>query len=615
MVAMAEELRERLPYGWKESDTCLNDQRWLNGIIDNAAPFSDWWTKARIVQLAYEPQFGAAPKWYQGKTTVTDILEALYQEIQAYCRTDLFQCQQQYQGFFQAVDEAFVVTTLNAWKGKQFTQAIGRNFEVYAYVGGRGTERSHTHTFLVVSTASVSLSVRRQLPNPNDFRPLFNVDELAQIVHASDVHCLTLRTHGYANPAQGFFNFFAQEADRLFAGETESSAEAKTLSNQHFYIGYHWPSEQPILNAGLFKDTWRNWGISLKFLGTLLLLSLIPGLIAAGIYDLLLPFQAGLYWLAPLVVFVSWLVLFGLLRSLVYQRDRYRAIHYGAPDLAEFFWRLDKGLKQLQGEDFPADAEHPPTYERKRVNLIGHSMGGLVLVNMLRVLSDRFGKDDRVAHLRGHMGDCLSLGKLILASPDLPLELLREGRNNYVRSAIRRCEQIYLLSSDRDTVLRYLSTLGNWFSEPSVEMSGLRLGNVYLSRGKGLRNIVLIRAGILPRQAVIPTSAYDLFESFNYLDCSLMVGVNGTKLSLNPFTALLIDGINTLLYLIGNIDVHGGYFRIETPTFKLLPFLIQTVSPTEAQLRQALDQVDPNRQIRFLPSTPIQDYRDDATPD
>ncbi|MBE9178096.1 alpha/beta hydrolase [Oculatella sp. LEGE 06141] len=618
------ELKESLPFTWKDEETCRTDQQWLGGIIHSAAPYSDWWTKTRIVQLAYEPMLGANPEVYAGKTTVADIVTTLYQELEAYCSAQqLSDCQSCYPGFFAAVDAGFVVTTLNSWKNKEFTQAIGRNFEVYSYDGSR-VSRNDCKTFLIVSTASVSLSVERQLPPPNLFQPLFNVDELAQVIHDNDIESITVRTHGYGSPAQSFFASFAREATQLFSGqvnvETVASPEVAvesqsqpptTLPPRHVYIGYHWPSEQPILNIGLVKDLIRNWGIVLKFLGSMFVLSLVPSLIFTGLYDLILPLQVRWYWVIPLVFFITWLLAFALLRALVYQRDRYRAIHYGAPDLAEFFWRLDKQLKDLQVASFKSAAFQvserdiiPPT-NRKRVNLVGHSMGGLVLVNMLRVISDRFGKDDRLTHERGAMGECLDLGKLVLASPDIPLELLREGRNNYVRSAIRRCEQIYLLSSDRDVVLRYLSTVGNWFSEPSVEMSGLRLGNVYLHRGQKLEEMLLIRSAIVSRQAVQPTSAYDLFESFNYLDCSRMVGVNAIGLSQQPATALVIDLVNIVFYLFGKIDVHGGYFLTHTPTFKLLPFLLQTITPSAAAVGQEISRLDTKKQILFLPSRPI----------
>lgn len=587
---------EPLPFRWKNSEVSQTDQRWLDGIIRNSAPFSDWWTRTRAVQLAYQAEHGADAKTYAGKSSEAAIAETLHQELLVYCQVynqfhDMSECQEQYPGFYREVNEEFVIKTLNSWKQKQFTELISRNFEVYG-------DRKNPHVYLVVSTASVSLSVERQLPPNLRFRPLFNIDELARTIYECDVKALTLRTHGYATPAKGFYSGFAEEADAL--------EEANTISNQHLYIGYHWPSEQPFFNLGLLKDLVSNVGILLKFVVSLFVISLLPSLGLALLYDAVLPLQIRWYWTFPVIVFVLWLLAFGLLRAVVYQRDRYRAIHYGAPDLAEFFWRLDRVLKRLQA---PAaslkDSVELPKSVRTKVNLVGHSMGGLVLVNTLRVLSDRFGKDDSATEQEKQMGECLDLGKLILASPDIPLELIQEGRNNYVRSAIRRCEQIYLMSSDRDIVLRYLSILSNWFSEPSIEMSGLRLGNVYLKRAGRTRDMLWIRNALLSRKAVEPTSAYDLFESFNYLDCSRMVGVNSIGLGLNPFTALLIDLGNILPYLLGKIDVHGGYFRTYTPTFRFLQFLMQSHKPSETELRQELERCDPQNQILFVPQRPM----------
>lgn len=651
------ELTCPLPYTWKQSDdeqgtvdlqeTAQNDQQWLNGIAANAAPFSDWWTKARIVQMAYAPIYGADPYIYKASRTVDEIKQALLAEIVADSHAfDLAQCQAMHSGFFRAVDPAFIIKTLNSWQAGEFTKAISRNFEVYRYLGSGNVsggnvsgeiadgDRCSRNTFLVLSTASVSLSVERTLPNPKKFRPLFNVEELAQTIHERGIEAMTLRTHGYASPAAGFFKFLSQEANQLFADPKPGAHPFDTLADKHLYIGYHWPSEMPLFNKGLTRDSFSNLEVLLKFLFSVLLLSLIPSSVLIAltrVFERLQVVEAvGIQWDLAIAagVFFLWLSLLMLLRGVVYQRDRYRAVHYGAPDLAEFFWRLDQHLKRINLAEMPepqpllnpeADREWLAK-QRKQVNLIGHSMGGLVVVNMLRVLSDRFGKDDQDSHEDGGLGDCLRLGKIILASPDIPLELLREGRNNYVRSAIRRCEQIYLMSSDRDIVLRYLSTLGNWFTEPSIEMSGLRLGNIFLPPapapvGKSRRRKrrerlkgLLIRGAVFARPAVRPTSAFDLFENFNYLDCSKMAGVNGVGLELNPLTALPIDVINIILFLIGKIDVHGGYFLINTPTFKLLPFLMQAKAPTKAEVRQQLARWDPHgNMIRFL-------YRVSPTP-
>jgi hypothetical protein len=344
------------------------------------------------------------------------------------------------------------------------------------------------------------------------------------------------------------------------------------------------------------------------------------------------------YWIIP-VIFVLWAILMQILRLVAYQRDRYRAIHYGAPDLGEFFWRLDKALtkeeNQIQTKEKILNLEQPfpppPKKSRIIVNLIGHSMGGLLLVNVLRILADRFGKDDRgslepdfisIPTEEGQelisrpekqedsdfIGEHLLLDKLILASPDIPLEFLREGRNNYVRSAMRRCRQIYLFSSDRDIILRYLATLANWFSEPSIEMSGYRLGNVFLKPTSPKDPIptyrLLIRNMFHPRSAVKATSAYDLFQKFNYIDCSEMPGVNGVNLPLNAFTALPIDIINAFLYAF-KIDPHGGYFFTTTTSFAIIKLLITLEDSSDQNIHTQINTLIEKTKLRFLPSQPF----------
>lgn len=627
------------PFRWenKTPETIQNDRRWLESIVRNAAPFSDWWTKTRIVQLAYplppntKPQHLYGLPVYGGMTSEVEIAAAL----RGCCNL-----LDEYPEFDRQVDENYVINTLNAWKTKQFSQAIGRNFDVYAH-------REFDNVFLAVSTAPVSLNVDRVLPPRDLFRPLFNIDELAHVLRDRQVQRLTLRTHGYSNPAKSFYSNFSNEAAAL--NQPDAITNAKTLQDDHCYIGYHWPSEKPIASPGLWAD-YRNVGILLKFLfvlsglagiiGTLLYAFLrLIGLPLFGLLGKIPPVAAYYkwtnfwetaaltvrgYWLIP-TVFMMWVLAFLLLRIVVYQRDRYRAVHYGAPDLAEFFWRLDRGFRKYASQrKQPISADSPRPDELMTLNLVGHSMGGLVLVNVLRILSDRFGKDD-VGTLRpdselspGHdpiekMGHYLLLDKLILASPDIPLEFLREGRNNYVRSAMRRCRRIYLMSSDRDIVLRYLSTLGNWFSEPSMQMAGLRLGNVYLKRLKNAESPFrpYIRIMIHSERAVRPTSSYELFRKFNYLDCSRMGGgkasggVNLVPLPMNHFTAVPIDLINTLFYLLGlgNLDVHGGYFQTQTRSFQIFKFLLTANLLKDEQIWAEIDRIK-GQQIRFLPSQP-----------
>jgi pimeloyl-ACP methyl ester carboxylesterase len=604
-----------LPFTWegKAPEIIQNDRRWLESLVRNAAPFSDWWTKTRIVQLAYplppntQPQKLYGLPVYGGLTSEAAIAEALRQSC------DLTQNPE----FAQKVDEDYVIDTLSCWKLQQFTQAIGRNFDVYAH-------REQSNVFLVVSTAPVSLEIDRVLPPATRFRPLFNVDELAKIVCDRKIQRLTLRTHGYSNPSKSFYQSFNNEANAL--NQPEPITKARTLQDDHLYIGYHWPSEQPVFSAGLWLDYRHNLGILLKFLVVLGSLSGVVGLILYALLRLVTAVQW--YWIIP-TTFVLWLLVFLLLRIVVYQRDRYRAIHYGAPDLAEFLWRFDQALVDLADQSIPSDSSKQP--QQMMVNLVGHSMGGLLLVNLLRTLSERgreqgtLKPDSELASDRNtgdEIGQYLRLDKLILASPDIPLEFLREGRNNYVRSAMRRCRRIYLMSSDRDIVLRYLSTIGNWFLEPSMQMAGERLGNIYLKQmpaSSGSAFLPYIRIMVHSERAVQPTSSYELFRKFNYLDCSEMRGakgggVNAIPLKLNHLTALPIDLVNTLLYLMGvnHLDVHGGYFQTDTRSFQIFKFLLTANLIDDDAIQAEIEEMIHSTPIRFFPSQP---WKMPQTPD
>lgn len=615
-----------LPLYWHQ-ETMANDQQWLESIVRNTAPFSDAWTKARIVQLAYAVPKGIKTQilynlpLYGGYTSELEIAQAL----RSSCNL------KEYPDFDNQVNEDYVIRSLNSWHNKQFAKAVSRNFEIYV-------DREYSNSFLVVSTARTSLNIDRQLPPLARFRPLFNIAEMGRLMRMGNFERLTLKTHGYATPAFKFYQEFIAEIESLSVKGPIN--QIGTLENRSVYIGYHWPSEMPLIHPGLWSDMGEQKGLSLKFLfivallawmfGTgfyiILSLMIVPLLNLLGIKLSLSPLWHWFNWHqisdliaqwngVTLTVFVLWLLLMQILRISVYQRDRYRAIHYGAPDLAEFFWRLDKVLGEnpytsmpfyeLQKETIIANY-YNQNFPPMNVNLIGHSMGGLVIINVLRILSDRFGKEDRLEYEKNNMGDYLQLDKLILTSPDIPLEFLREGRNNYVRSAILRCNEIYLFSSDRDLILRYLSILGNWFSEPSIEMSGLRLGNVYLKSCKNPNNQIVyqpyIRVMISSQSAVQPTSAYDLFEKFNYIDCSQMPGLNCISLPLNVWTSLIIDLTNTLFFIAGKVDIHGGYHFTNTTSFDILKFLITRDGLSRTETLAEINHLISGKPVLFLPS-------------
>ncbi|NJL43478.1 MAG: hypothetical protein HC935_09685 [Pseudanabaena sp. SU_2_4] len=155
---------------------------------------------------------------------------------------------------------------------------------------------------------------------------------MVSIIAAGNFTSLTLRTHGFANPAKGLYRSFVNEADELNA--------AKTLAADRLYVGYYWPSEQPFFSSSLYCDTIANLDAIAKFLFALGGISLVVGLIA-GLGNLLLQLviklTIQLSWLVPTTFFVLASCLLFSCAFLFIHRDRYRAIHYGAPDLAEFF--------------------------------------------------------------------------------------------------------------------------------------------------------------------------------------------------------------------------------------------------------------------------------------
>jgi len=122
---------------------------------------------------------------------------------------------------------------------------------------------------------------------------------------------------------------------------------------------------------------------------------------------------------------------------------------------------------------------------RIRLTFIGHSMGGFVTTQAIRILSDVFDpaaigdKKSLEKFPSPHIGRAFALGRLILISPDIPLMTIISGRTNFLRSSLRRFEEAYLFSSEGDLALRLASTTANYFSFPaSTRAQGFRLGNV-----------------------------------------------------------------------------------------------------------------------------------------
>ncbi len=370
--------------------------------------------------------------------------------------------------------------------------------------------------YFVVSTAPVNVE---DITNPpaGDFTvPIPNPDDALKEIAQHLVTFLQTRpdpaqtaeivivVHGYNTKATGEFG--AEGWYRNIYRHVNSDASFAALQGA-VLLGYRWPSEQfKGDESGTFADKRRHAIRSLPILLAKLLnigwMSFLLGM-AALVATVLFPLFRVRHIEALLV---AALVLLGvaaltslpiltilLLRLSAYFRDAYRASNYGVPDLVELIRSLDKAIANEMAAAQASNAYNQvfsgfdDRRNRIRLSFIGHSMGGFVVTNVVRIISDVF--DDRSIgnlnlessekHPSPEVGNVFTLGRLILASPDISIETILAGRANFLQSSLRRFEEAYLFSNDGDIVLRLASTAANYFSFPSrTRDGGYRLGNV-----------------------------------------------------------------------------------------------------------------------------------------
>ncbi len=150
---------------------------------------------------------------------------------------------------------------------------------------------------------------------------------------------------------------------------------------------------------------------------------------------------------------------------------------------------LDEIIQRLsiqEKQEFKAAQDYWEAHPIK-LSMIGHSMGGQVTTQAIRILSDVFDprsvgavQENSAQKLPSpRVGRVFSLGRLVLVSPDTPVLAITSGRANFLRSSLRRFEEAYLFSNEGDLALRIASTAANYFSFPARSRTqGYRLGNV-----------------------------------------------------------------------------------------------------------------------------------------
>ena len=392
---------------------------------------------------------------------------------------------------------------------------------------------------------------------------------------------LILYVHGYNNDSP-----IVADTTAHYPGQLPVDTE------QEVWVTYDWPGER----AWAWPGTWSRTGV----VAWELIRSLVPLLFLFGLL-LLLPAWLAIFlgeqaaaatgWVAGLLrsaqcllatlvalgfggvfVLIGWPLLSAIpfFRLSSYPRDRYMAVHRGVPDLCEFLRHLDYHYFAQQPEDQEAGKEVLQEPCRLWVDVIAHSMGRLLTLNAVRILSDLFlPPQDPKARVGPNLGRSLRLGTLALLAPDVPVELLQVSQNNYFASALRRFERLYVFSNSYDAILRVLSYDINSFAEPQPGLGRSRLGTVFFPprRAHPPQTIELCERPWVEAEPVFAPSLQGIQpdlaaieERVTFLDCSNRPVLSAPWVRRFQRLPPLRDLFILALYAGGRVDCHSGYF-------------------------------------------------------
>jgi hypothetical protein len=413
---------------------------------------------------------------------------------------------------------------------------------------------------------------------------------------------LVVMVHGFNTPRERALDFYAKALEAIEIDREKLFGDA---ARRTVCVGYRWPSERigSVLRSSLSAlPVFPLIILTASVLAIALCVWIVAALLTlAGVFetDLTRHLLTIIVIVCGLLIIV--IVVLALLRAIVYFRDVYRATNYGVPDLVEVIRQIDREAVQRLRDLGETQARS----QRRRIALsfVGHSMGGLVVTNAIRVLSDVFSKDvirttlsgrlrpEMAARERqgeddevpGRIGHVFTLMRFLLVSPDIPAEALLADRANFLASSLRRFREAYLFSNEGDEVLRAISTAVNYFTFPTLSrVYGYRLGNAeILTSGfgatpPGQHSLDILRAGTetlsslsgkttrAQRPAEV-ARAFTFFDCTDYKDGDPLRGMLTEALNFkrdNPTASIPLWAQFKLLilYMLGRIDVHGGYF-------------------------------------------------------
>ncbi len=452
---------------------------------------------------------------------------------------------------------------------------------------------------------------------------------------------LVIAIHGYNTHRQGFIDWCSS----IFQFINRQDSAIRNQPNRVF-IGYRWPSENVDFSL---KKIWEALTalprLPRDFLiiggaGALLLLGL--RIMTLGAFRSNWPHSWSILVislvLALLLILGILMAALVVLRLIVYFRDAYRADNFGVLDLVELLRRIDQSLVIRTAQGLTTTATDSPDYTQTMVrareqwrgrsqnkiklSFIGHSMGGFVVTNVIRILSDVFDSRSINRKPSPDIGDVFRLQRLILVSPDIPVLTIISSRANFLAASLRRFPESYLFCNEGDVALRLASTAANYIAFPSrTQARGYRLGNVALQNPQGnsddygLINLTSLDQELLPRlpmgealtgqscnamdslyltyhqfrgsrvvtladlfkdQSDGDSSRANLADLFTYFDCTdywdFKYNPQDNSCSAQPMGLLSRAKrkkvlrswdyfLLTLDYARGKRDVHGGYFQ------------------------------------------------------
>jgi len=395
-------------------------------------------------------------------------------------------------------------------------------YKIYEF---KKTNQEKIPGYLVVSTAKLNVETEEQ--NSNRYlssvanKKLFNINDgqvepstqdmiekIAKTLESSPEPEIIINIHGYSSTPS--------DTETGCKKIYEYINTAIQQPNKYIFIGYRWPSENPVKTdeSGSFGQKLIN---ALSSLPILLAINLALGL-TISIWSAIALLFLNILSNSAVHFFTAMLILSGIvsviiftliiLRLSTYFRDTYRATNYGVTDLVELIRQLDYTVKL-------------PRNKRIKLSFISHSMGCFVVTDVIRILSDVFDVKSINKKPDSDIGNVFRLGRLVLVAPDIPVESILPGRANFLRSSLRRCEEAYIFCNEGDLALRFTSTAANYFSFPArTRISGYRLGNITVKHFNNKNDLV----GHTPRYGVVNLhkqdygKGYRLDNPYKYLE-------------------------------------------------------------------------------------------------